>query len=259
MTRNSLVLQSQEPLPQSGFSYPSPGSGNPHSQQCTNDFLLLDNWINTILLSTQPQEHAPLSTSLAQPGPTFRIPALSDTRHASQMAAFPSGCVCELLSHVRLCNPIDCSPPGPSIHGILQARTLEWVAISSSKRNYRKKESEVAQLCPTLCDPMDCSLPGSSIHGIFQARELEWVAISFSNGKSRQSLSKKTQANLPGKLTHTTWKSDLSVLFPLAKKPIFILRLKLWCVLFLRLSVFLEAQRSSFFSCYRGKIVVIPP
>ena len=48
-----------------------------------------------------------------------------------------------------------------------------------------KKESEVAQSCPTLCDPMDCSLPGSSIHGIFQARILEWVAISFSRGSSR--------------------------------------------------------------------------
>ena len=28
-----------------------------------------------------------------------------------------------------------------------------------------QKESEVAQLCPTLCDPMDCSLLGSSVHG----------------------------------------------------------------------------------------------
>ena len=46
----------------------------------------------------------------------------------------------------------------------------------------RKKESEVAQSCPTLCDPMDYSLPGSSIHGILQARVLEWVAISFSRG-----------------------------------------------------------------------------
>ena len=44
-----------------------------------------------------------------------------------------------------LCNPIDCSPPGASTHGILQARTLEWVAISISKRSYRKRESEVAQ------------------------------------------------------------------------------------------------------------------
>ena len=47
-----------------------------------------------------------------------------------------------------------------------------------------KKESEVAQSCPTLCDPMDCSLPGFSVHGIFQARVLEWVAISFSRGSS---------------------------------------------------------------------------
>ena len=43
-----------------------------------------------------------------------------------------------------------------------------------------KRESEVAQSCPTLSDPMDCSLPGSSVHGIFQARLLEWGAISFS-------------------------------------------------------------------------------
>ena len=42
-----------------------------------------------------------------------------------------------------------------------------------------KRESEVAQLCPTLSDPMDCSLP-DSIHGIFQARVLEWGAIAFS-------------------------------------------------------------------------------
>ena len=31
-----------------------------------------------------------------------------------------------------LCDPMDCSPPGSSVHGILQARTLEWVAISFS-------------------------------------------------------------------------------------------------------------------------------
>ena len=43
-----------------------------------------------------------------------------------------------------------------------------------------KRESEVAQSCPTLSDPMDCSLPSSSIHGIFQARVLEWGAIAFS-------------------------------------------------------------------------------
>ena len=49
----------------------------------------------------------------------------------------------------------------------------------------KRKESEVAQSCPTLCDPMDCSLPGSPVHRVFQAIELEWIAISFSSGSSR--------------------------------------------------------------------------
>ena len=38
----------------------------------------------------------------------------------------------KLLSHAQLCDPIACSPPGSSIHGIFQARILEWVAISFS-------------------------------------------------------------------------------------------------------------------------------
>ena len=37
-----------------------------------------------------------------------------------------------LQSCLTLCNPIDGSPPGSSAPGILQARTLEWVAISFS-------------------------------------------------------------------------------------------------------------------------------
>ena len=35
-------------------------------------------------------------------------------------------------SYLTLCNPMDYSPPGSSVHGILQARILEWVAIHSS-------------------------------------------------------------------------------------------------------------------------------
>ena len=37
-----------------------------------------------------------------------------------------------LQSCLTLCNPMDCSPPGSPVPGILQARTLEWVAISFS-------------------------------------------------------------------------------------------------------------------------------
>ena len=75
---------------------------------------------------------------------------------------------------------IDSSPPGSPIPGILQARTLERVAISFSCMKV-KSESEDAQSCPTLHDPMECSPPGSSTHGIFQARVLEWGAIAFSD------------------------------------------------------------------------------
>jgi len=38
------------------------------------------------------------------------------------------------LSPVGLCDPMDCSLPGSSVHGIFQARVLEWVAISYSRQ-----------------------------------------------------------------------------------------------------------------------------
>src|SRR5574337_199395 len=67
-----------------------------------------------------------------------------------------------LQSCPTLCDPIDGSPPGSPVPGILQARTrvgchflLQCVKV--------KGESEVAQSCPTLSDPMDCSLPSSSV------------------------------------------------------------------------------------------------
>ena len=44
-----------------------------------------------------------------------------------------------------LSDSMDCSLPGSSVHGIFQARVLEWVAIV------------FAQSCPVLCLPMDCS------------------------------------------------------------------------------------------------------
>ena len=86
-----------------------------------------------------------------------------------------------LQSCPTLCDPIDGSPPGSTVPGILQARhtgvgchfLLQCVKV--------KSESEVSQLCPTLSDPIDRSLPGSSIHGIFQVRVLEWGSIAFSN------------------------------------------------------------------------------
>ena len=78
-----------------------------------------------------------------------------------------------LLSHfsrIWLCDPIDGSPPGSSVPGILQARVLGWVAISFSSAYMHAKS---LQSCPTLCDPMDSSPPGSSVHSA-----LETIKIS---------------------------------------------------------------------------------
>ena len=71
------------------------------------------------------------------------------------------------------------SPPGSPVSGILQARTLEWVAISFSNA-WKWKMKGKSLSCVGLSDPMDCSSPGFSIHGTFQARILEWGAIAFS-------------------------------------------------------------------------------
>ena len=118
------------------------------------------------------------------------------------------------VSCLTLCDPMDCSPPGSSVHGISQARILEWVAISfsrgSSRPRNRTQVSCIAGIfftvwatrespkvkgidllllshfgCVQLCATRDGSPPGSPVPGILQARILEWVTISFSRGSSR--------------------------------------------------------------------------
>ena len=63
-------------------------------------------------------------------------------------------CVCSVAqSCPTLCDPIDCSPPGYSVHGILQVRTMEWVAISSSnawKWKVKVKSFSCVRLLATL-------------------------------------------------------------------------------------------------------------
>ena len=46
-----------------------------------------------------------------------------------------------------LCDPVDCNPPGSSIHGILQARILEWVAISFSRGSSQPRDQSGVPHC----------------------------------------------------------------------------------------------------------------
>ena len=88
-----------------------------------------------------------------------------------------------LQSCPTLCDPIDGSPPGSAVSGILQARTLEWVAISFSDA-WKWKVKWSRSVVSDSSQPHGRSPPGSPTHGIVQARVLEWGAIAFSPSSS---------------------------------------------------------------------------
>ena len=109
-------------------------------------------------------------------------------------------------SCLTLWDRVDCSLPGSSVHGIFQARILEWTAMPSSRGSSWPRDqthifcvpyisgrfftseplgkfhryttaAKSLQSCPTLLNSIGCSLPGSSVHGIFQARYWNGVPL----------------------------------------------------------------------------------
>ena len=74
---------------------------------------------------------------------------------------------------VQLCltlrDPMDCSLPGSSVHGIFQARVLEWGYLFKILHIALSAHALSLSRVRLFCDPMDCSPPGSSVHGILQA------------------------------------------------------------------------------------------
>ena len=137
---------------------------------------------------------------------------LYSTGDSTQCSAVPCCGAKSLQLYSTLCDLMDCSLSCSSVHGILQARILEWIAISSSRGSSQLRDwtrvpwvscivggfftteppglhiqcsaaaaAKSLQSYLTLCDPRDSSPPGSPIPGILPARTLEWVAISFSN------------------------------------------------------------------------------
>ena len=77
-----------------------------------------------------------------------------------QLSLHAAAAVKSLQLCLTLCDCIDGNSPGSSVPGILQAKILEWVAISFSNAYMHAKS---LQSCLTLCPP------GSSVHGILQA------------------------------------------------------------------------------------------
>ena len=78
-----------------------------------------------LTLVSVPREESPSA-------PTFRLTGCQTLRSAAFKVGFCC-CCCLLTQCLTLCDPMYCSPLSFSVHGILQARILEWVAISSSR------------------------------------------------------------------------------------------------------------------------------
>ena len=106
-------------------------------------------------------------------------------------------CVCWSLSNVQLfCNPMDSSLSEPSVHGILQTRILEWVAIPFSRESSWPRDQTLVSCTASrfftiwaiqvssvpllshvqLCGPIACSTPGFLVHHqLLEFTHLHWV------------------------------------------------------------------------------------
>ena len=81
-------------------------------------------------------------------------------------------------------------PARTPVHGILQARTLEWVAISFSSDKVWSEWSEVAQSCPTLCDPWTVAHQVSL--SVEFSRQEDWSGLPFTFPVNLPNLGVKT-------------------------------------------------------------------
>ena len=82
-----------------------------------------------------------------------------------------------LQSCPTLCDPIDSSPSGSPVPGILQAKTLEWVASSFSNAWKWKVKVKSLSRVQLLAIPWTAAHQAPLSMRIFQARVLEWGAI----------------------------------------------------------------------------------
>ena len=79
-------------------------------------------------------------------------------------------------SCLTLCNTMDCSLPGSPVHGLLQAKTLEWLASPFSRASFRpRNQTRVSSIAGRFFYHL--SHQGSP-------RVLTWVAIPFPRGSS---------------------------------------------------------------------------
>ena len=124
---------------------PGGGHGNPLQYYCLENPMDRGTWQATVHRVTQSQT---------------QLKWLSMMMTASVLL-YSAAAAKSLQSCPTLCDPIDGSPPGSPVPGILQARTLEWVAISFSDAWKWKVKVKSLSRVQLLHNPMDGCPPGS--------------------------------------------------------------------------------------------------
>ena len=99
---------------------------------------------NTKSKNWQTQKLCPLTIKATRAkthilGSCNSLPFVIQFNHFSKIY-YISCCCLVTKSCLTLCYPVDCSPPGSSVHGISQARVLEWVAIPFSKGSFQPRD-----------------------------------------------------------------------------------------------------------------------
>ena len=118
--------------------------------------------------------------------------------------------VVQWLSHVRFCDPMDYSPPGSSIHGIFQARILEWVAISFSMSLFKIQTNHVTPLSKGQGSRVNLA-EALANHGRLIPLDLDWFCCG-------QRLARDFFWSL--KWEHCFWGASGKGIFALWKRPV---------------------------------------
>ena len=116
--------------------------------------------------------------------------SLPSERHVN-MNVFPTcspsplglcpACLCAKLlqSCLTFCNPMDCSPSGSSVHGILQARILEWVAMTSSRGSSQPRGWTHVSCVSCIGSSLPLAPPGNSLVFVLES-PFPWYGHSHS-------------------------------------------------------------------------------
>ena len=106
---------------------------------------------------------------------------ISAAQPGTEPAPYAAAAAESLQSCLTLCDPIDGSPPGSPIAGILQARTLEWVAISFSSAGKWKVK---VKSCPTLATPWTAAFQAAPSMGFSRQKYRSGVPLPNWKAKS---------------------------------------------------------------------------